>query len=205
MSTGPAIPSNEQLAERAQSGCRQSFEELARRFQTPLRHFLRRIGGGEETDDLLQETFLRAYRNLDKYRSRWRFSTWIYTIARRTHISLGRKARPAVGEAGLDGVASTAPGPHQLAADGEQRQGLWDLAARALSQDELSAMWLFYVEEMPAREIAAVLERSWVSVKTMLFRARQRLREAVEGNARARRSPRAGRLMLSASAEAPHV
>jgi hypothetical protein len=41
-------------------------------------------------------------------------------------------------------------------------------------------VWLYYVEGMPTREVAAVLERSWVSVKTMLFRARRKLRSLLQ-------------------------
>ena len=60
-------------------------------------------------------------------------------------------------------------------ADEEDRRRFWDAVARILSEEERTALWLFYVEEMPARDIAAVLGRSWVGVKTMMYRARQRL------------------------------
>jgi DNA-directed RNA polymerase specialized sigma24 family protein len=52
---------------------------------------------------------------------------------------------------------------------------LWEAARRALGQDEVAALWLHYVEEMPVAEIAAVLDRSRVAVKTMMFRARKKL------------------------------
>lgn len=162
---------------RAQAGCAPSFEELVRRYQVPTLHFLRRLGAGDEAEDLLQETFVRAYRNLGQYRGKWRFVTWLFTIARRVQINYQRRRRPQPQGEVLEGLASPGPGPPELAAAAEDRQRLWNLAARILSQEECSALWLYYVEEMSAREIAEVLERSWVSVKTMLFRARRRLLE----------------------------
>ena len=57
----------------------------------------------------------------------------------------------------------------------EDRRRLWRRAAGVLSEEQTTALWLCYVEDMPAREIARVLGRSWASVKVMLFRARKRL------------------------------
>ena len=57
----------------------------------------------------------------------------------------------------------------------ENRSRLWDRAAGVLSEEQTTALWLHYVEDMPARAIAQVLGRSWASVKVMLFRARKRL------------------------------
>jgi DNA-directed RNA polymerase specialized sigma24 family protein len=54
------------------------------------------------------------------------------------------------------------------------------MAARILSEEEMTAVWLYYVEDMPAREIAVVLGRTWVGVKTILFRARRRLLPLLE-------------------------
>lgn len=162
---------------RAQAGCAPSFEELVRRYQAPTLHFLRRLGAGDEAEDLLQETFVRAYRNLDRYRPRWRFVTWLFTIARRVRINQQRRRPPAPRGEVLEGMACPGPGPPELAVAAEDRQRLWNLADRILSEEERTALWLFYVEQMSAREIAAVLERSWVSIKTMLFRARRRMLE----------------------------
>ena len=60
-----------------------------------------------------------------------------------------------------------------MAAEGRRR--LWDLAAKTLSEEQTTALWLHYVEEMPLSGIALVLGRSRASVKVMLFRARRKL------------------------------
>ena len=86
-----APTSDDELARRAQQGCEASFESLLRRFQTPVLHFLRRQGASADAEDLTQETFLRAYENLHRYDRRWAFSTWLFTIARRTSINHRRR------------------------------------------------------------------------------------------------------------------
>jgi RNA polymerase sigma-70 factor (ECF subfamily) len=174
--TGPApLPSDEELARQAQQGCAASWEELLRRFQAPVLHFLRQRGGAADAEDLLQDTFVRVYANLHRYRRRWLVATWIFTIARRVSINHHRRTRPQGDAQVLQGAVSAAPGPVEAAVEEENRRYLWGMAAQMLSDEELTALWLHYVEDLPLREVAAVLGRSWVAVKTMLFRARRRL------------------------------
>lgn len=188
--------SDEELVCRAQHGCAGSFERLMGRFQVPVLHFLRRRGHVSDAEDLLQETFLRAYSNLHRYRRKWRFATWLFTIARRVSINHGRRVPPAPSGEAADSAASPSSCPLEAMIAEEERRNLWDLAARVLDREEMTAVWLYYVEEMTARDIAAVLERSRPSVKTMLFRARRKLREVLEcleaddGDSSRRRTPR---------------
>ena len=170
-----AVPSDEELACRAQQGCAESFDELMRRYQVPVLHFLRHRGLACEAEDLLQDTFVRAYENLHRYHRRWRFATWLFTIARRLSINDRRKVRPWSGNSALAEAAAATAGPLEALMEEDGRRYLWSIADRILSEEERSAVWLHYVEEMPAREIAAVLGRTRVAVKTMLFRARRRL------------------------------
>jgi RNA polymerase sigma-70 factor, ECF subfamily len=205
------MPSDEDLACRARQGCADSFEQLVRRFQTPVLHFLRHRGAGADADDLLQETFIRAYANLARYRERWRFATWLFTIARRMSINHHRRPQRVTDGEALDSIESGAPGPAQIAAEEEDRQALWGMAARILSEEEMTAVWLYYVEDMPAGEIASVLGRSWAAVKTMLFRARRRLLPLLQplqpGGLAGYRSTSRNRKLPSGmpSVEVPHV
>ena len=176
MQGSPAFaPDDEQLACRAQQGCAASFEELVRRYQVPVVQFLRRMGAGADAEDLFQETCVRAYRNLHRYRSQWRFATWMFTIARRLRINQARRRVSVSNAERLESVPAGAPGPLEIAVREEGRERLWAAAARILSEEETAAVWLHYVEDRSARETAAVLGRSWMAVKSMLFRARRRL------------------------------
>jgi RNA polymerase sigma-70 factor (ECF subfamily) len=170
-----ALPSDEDLAARAQVGCMESFEELLQRFQVPLLQFLRHVGPAAEAEDVLQETFLRAYTRLSFYRSEWRFATWLYTIARRASINYHRRPRPTADDEAMRTAVSPADGPAEKIAAADGRRYLWEAARRALGEDEVAALWLHYVDDMPVGEIAAVLDRSRVAVKTMMFRARKKL------------------------------
>ncbi len=170
--------SDEQLARRAQGGCPESFDLLVRRFQVPLLQFLRkRVKSAADAEDILQDTFVRAYQRLDRYRDRWRFSTWIFTIANRCAVSHHRKRQAEEARmkwvAGAGGAGGNSPESPVLME--ESRRRFWDLAGRVLSDEQFAALWLYYVEEMPTRQITRVLKCSWVSVKTTLYRARKRL------------------------------
>lgn len=169
---------NEQLARRAQRGCAESFELLVRRFQVPLLQFLRKkVKSPDDAEDILQETFVRAYQQLGRYRDRWRFSTWVFTIAHHCAVSHHRKRQAETDRIAVvrrtGGRASSFP---DLSMENEEScRRFWALAADLLTEDQFTAVWLYYVEEMPTRQIMQVLDCSWVSVKTTLYRARRRL------------------------------
>lgn len=166
------------LARRAATGCVASFATLARRYQVPIVHYIRQLSSlsGVDADDVAQEAFLRAWRRIASYDPKWAFSTWLFTIARRTWLNHARATRRrrvretavAVGVAGGDS-------PWAAAIATEQATRLWSVAAAELSEREFSAIWMRYVEEKPMTEIGLILERPVATVKVILFRARRRL------------------------------
>ena len=171
---------DEQLAYRVQKGCRASFELLVRRYQVPLLRFIReRVHSEADAEDIVQDAFVRAYQRIDRYRDAWRFSTWLFTIAHRLAISHLRARRPRNLASGEE--IAIAPDrradskPDRKITELESSRRFWDIAAASLSDEQMAAVWLFYVEGLSAPEVAKVLGRSWVSVKTMLFRARRKL------------------------------
>jgi RNA polymerase sigma-70 factor (ECF subfamily) len=169
--------SDEQLAIEAQAGSLASFERLVARLQVALVHFLvRRTRCHADAEDLAQDAFVRAYRSLDRYSSRWRFRTWLFTIAHRLSINFaGRARRERQSPETLDAAVSGAPRPIDCLAAEEHRRTLWEIAASQLNNEEVTALWLHYVEEFSTAEIAQVLGRSRMAVKTIMFRARKRL------------------------------
>ncbi len=175
-----AEPSDEQLACRAQGGCSASFEELVRRYQVPLLQFLRRRTTAADAEDLVQDTLIRAYENLKRYCPKWRFCTWLFTIARRLNINQQRRRRPAADSEILESVPSGTLQPVQWVGEQESRRRLWDRAAEVLNEGQMTAVWLYYVEDLSVKEIAMVEGRSRAAVKTMLFRARKKLLPALE-------------------------
>ena len=165
------------LAVRARSGDEACFRELVARLRRPLTSFIaRRLPRAADADDAVQETFLRAYRHLDRYDPTRRFSTWLYAIgknvaanhrvAEQRRASLERRSAPE-GASGPPALARPA-----LAAEADE---VWRAARRVLGDDSYRALWLRYHQELSVMEIAHELDRSVVAVKVMLFRARKKL------------------------------
>jgi RNA polymerase sigma-70 factor (ECF subfamily) len=166
---------SEELAWQAARGCQASFAELVHRFAPRLQTFLqRRTRDRHEAEDLVQDTFVKAYENLARYDSSWRFSTWLFTIASRAAVSRHRRKRPECLRADLQ-----APACDEAVERREQREGLWALAAQ-LPEGQHQALWLKYAEEMPIKEIAKVMGKSQVCVKVLLYRARVSMARLLE-------------------------
>jgi RNA polymerase sigma-70 factor, ECF subfamily len=176
--------SDEQLAREAQSGSLEAFDELARRLQRLLVRFLaRRFPYRRDAEDLTQETLLKAFQSLGQYQLGRPVRTWVFTIAYRLAVSRGRTENPAAQSVSATLSASAQQNPARLVETRDTRQRLWATAREVLSEPQFTALWLFYVEQMPAGEVAQVMGRSWVSVKTLLFRARQRLQPLLSDEA----------------------
>jgi RNA polymerase sigma-70 factor (ECF subfamily) len=181
MARGALEPSAEELAGRARAGSRAAFNALVARYEKPLYHYLRvRAGSPEDAEELCQEAFLRAWQRLDAYDDRWRFSTWLFTLASRLSISALRRRRgPTLG---VESLADVESGEDPLAVAGrrEERDNLWRLAREVCTADQRAALWLCYVEGLPAKEIAAVIGKREATVRVILFRARGRLAGQLE-------------------------
>ena len=176
MSHAPDSTTNEELAGRAQAGSKECFGELVRRMDGSLYNFLlMRTSNPQDAAELCQETFLRAWQKLARYSPDWKFSTWLFTIARRMAISHFRSTRPRMdGEAVLEGIGQELD-PARAVSAREETSRIWSLAARVLNPDQRSALWLRYGEDLSIEEVARVLGRGTSTVRVQLFRARERL------------------------------
>jgi RNA polymerase sigma-70 factor (ECF subfamily) len=170
-----------ELALQAQAGSRAAFGALVERYEAPLFHFLAlRANSRAEAEELVQETFLRAWLKLDRYRSEWRFSTWLFTLGRRIAASERRRTRVrANGASELDELSVVSDPSGGLVAR-EDRAQIWSIAERHLSGEQCSALWLRYAEDLPLDEIARVLGKSAVGVRVLLFRARAKLAQHLD-------------------------
>ena len=88
------LTTDEELALEAQAGSRRCFEELTARYSSKLYHFLRpKISNVSDVEDIIQETFYKLYKNIFRYDPKWKFSTWLFTIATRLAYSHFRRSR----------------------------------------------------------------------------------------------------------------
>ncbi len=168
--------SDEELACRALAGSAACYEVLVRRYQVPLMRFLtKRFPSRRDGEDILQETFLRAWQSLHRYDRAYAFRTWLYTIAFRLAVSRGRKMESNEEPLLTHDLRSHEDGATAVLEKKEEKENLWARAREVLSEEQFMALWLHYVEDVPAGDIAKILNRSWVSVKTLMHRARKKL------------------------------
>ena len=154
------------------------------RYERPVYSLLvRLVGRGPHVEDLAQETFLRALRALGSFDGA-RPSSWLFTIA--TRIALDARKRRTVPIAELDVSAEAAPaaaGPEARLSRAELGRAI-ERAAATLPDDQRAAFVLAEYQEMSLGEIAEALGVPEATVKTRVFRARQRMRDLARGAAR---------------------
>jgi RNA polymerase sigma-70 factor (ECF subfamily) len=152
-------------------------------------HLLRMVGNPEDAKDLLQETYLSAYKNLSSFKGESAFSTWVYRIATNHALMRLRKKNPET--VGLDKIpiptheelksrtiSDWALNPREAVLKKEVRQ-LLDEAIQALPPTYRAVVVLRDIDGLSTAEAARVLEISEGAVKTRLHRARIYLREAL--------------------------
>lgn len=164
------------MIESARGGSAAAFTELVGAYREKLLRFLvTRSASFADAEDALQDTLINAYRYLDSYDARWRFSTWLYRIAIN---NASRSRRPEACELGDIGDGEGDPLAQCIAAT--ERENLWLTARRLLSEEVYTAMWLRYVEDMSVKDISAVLEKSVSWTKVNLMRGRKALETEFE-------------------------
>ncbi len=156
-------------------GRNEAFEALVRRHQRALVNFFSRLGAdGDGADDCAQETFLRLFRYRDRYRPSAPFRSFLYTLARHTWADW-RRRRERRRTVSIDGHEEKA------SADDGARDDLLDLdaALRSLPEHLRWVVTLSVYQGLAYAEIAEVLEIPVGTVKSRMFHAVRRLREAL--------------------------
>jgi RNA polymerase sigma-70 factor (ECF subfamily) len=177
--------SDRDLVATAVSGIEGSFEELVRRYQRPISAYVyRMVGNYESALDLTQEIFIKVYSSLQRYRSEFKFSTWIYKIAHNAAIDHLR--RTATREQSLVmgpendqfdlPVESKRPSPEQES-ERKERRGEIESVIRALPSNYRELIILRHSQDLSYEEIVEVTGLPLGTVKNRLFRAREMMRQ----------------------------
>ena len=170
--------------ERVVAGDGDAFEVLVERYSRGLFRLAWRMTGSEsDADDVVQETFLRAYRGLAEYDGRASFSTWLYRIATNYTLDLlarrrrrGEQQPPETADDGPQWEAAAGDaGPERLAESGELGRRL-GFAMKQLSEQERAAFTLRHWEDLSIDEISETLGLGPSATKHSIFRAVQKLR-----------------------------
>ncbi len=172
---------------------RHAFSELVRRHQSAVRTTLRRLTAGNHAlaDDLAQDTFMLAYRNLGSFRHEAGFSTWLYRIATNAYLADARKRKEELlgdRDADLaDEEGEDAPGSDTGGPDPARAASLSMDLARAmavLSDAERAAIVQCYHNDLSHEEAAQVLNCPVGTVKTHILRAKQKMKSRLAAWAR---------------------
>lgn len=179
------MKTDEQLVDSAQNGSEAAFSELVLRYREKLfRFLLTRCTSHADAEDAIQDTFVSAYRYLDSFNPRWRFSTWLYRIAIRNAM------RQPVGGQQAGDEPDDGPGPLEQCIQHSDRENLWLTARQILAPDAFTAMWLHYVEDMPVKEVARALDQSLSWTKVTMLRGRRKLTQGLNTDTAAKAGSR---------------
>ena len=181
--------SEQQLVERAKNGDTKAFEELMKRTQTNIYNLgLRLLGNKEDAADLMQETYIKAYENLNRFEGRSSFSTWLYRIATNNALMKLRKEKSkkvSIEELKKFGdksykieISDWSENPSSYFKSAELKE-LLQKAIDSLPPKYKSVFILHDIEGLPLAEVAQILSLSVPAVKTRVHRSRMYLREKI--------------------------
>ena len=182
----------EQLVDRARTGDFEAFAELVSAHKTKMYNLaLKMTGNPHDAEDIVQETLLKAIDKIDQFRQEASFGTWLYSIAlnqsrahlaRQKHTDLKPIEEYLPGSAGPKSHQNHDPrlfdwkDPHRLLEDDELRI-IIDDALASLPANYREAFVLRYMDELPIKEIAALIGESVAATKSRVLRARLALRD----------------------------
>ena len=179
---------DETLVQMFVQGASEPFEELIRRYQVKIVNFIyRSTGDFQRAEELAQEAFMRVFRSAKSYDARYRFSTWLYTIAKNLASNeLRDRSRnpdtfhireadwPGDGTFVADLVSARTKEPHRILTDREMRTKLASAMSK-LEPDHRMALVMKEYDGMTYAQIADVFEASPGTIKSWLHRSKRQL------------------------------
>jgi RNA polymerase sigma-70 factor (ECF subfamily) len=189
-----------ELVGKAQAGDLAAFESLVSLYEKRIYHIaLRLVENPADAEDVLQETFLKAYENLAQFRQESSFYTWIVQIAVNTALLKLKKTRrmPSISlDEPMEGEEDFRP--REIAVWEETPESLYSaLELRGILESTISSLPLIYrsvflladLEELPMQKVAELLNLSLPAAKSRLIRARLELRERLSSYFRKKGAP----------------
>ncbi len=163
------------LVAQAQAGDMAAFEQLVKEHQGPLYRYLCRMSrNASDAEEMMQETFIKAWQSIRGFRGQASFKTWLFRIAANLCINRLTRRRPTV-ELLESAPADPSAEPEEVFRR-KVRQAAIEAALVRLPVDQRSAVLLLVYDEMTYEEIADAMGRSLASVNALLYRARMALR-----------------------------
>ncbi|MVN90939.1 RNA polymerase sigma factor [Mucilaginibacter aquatilis] len=176
-----------ELIEQTLSGNQSAYADLVKRHQRFVFTLAMRFTKTrEDAEEVAQDSFVKAYRSLQNFEGQSKFTTWLYSIVYTTAMTFLRKRRLDTSsiddENNFIQVENQNAGFENNLAENKSRSYYLNKAIEQLLPDDATIITLFYKGEQSLEEIALTLGIEPNNVKVKLFRARQRLKEKLEGS-----------------------
>ncbi len=176
-----ADESDEQLLASVAQGDDRAFAELYQRYALPVYNYLLRLIHDQNlAEDLLQETFVAAWRGAGAFRRRSGVKTWLFRIAHNRAVSWLRRHRPHSMQEDPE-IADEAPGPEALSLINWRNEALL-AALDALSTNHRAVIELAFVHELTYSDIARIIECPVGTVKSRMSYALKHLNRLLAGS-----------------------
>jgi RNA polymerase sigma-70 factor (ECF subfamily) len=169
------------LMHRAIAGDRIAAAEFIKAHQGSLYAYMLRMSGRPEVaEDIVQDAFVRALTNLHRFDFKFRFSTWLFTIAKRLYVNACQKHKPSYDSDVVSAYEGGFDAPESSTIEGEvttNAKAAIDWALQHLSEDQREIVVLFHQLDWPIVQIAEHMEMPEGTIKSHLHRGRQRMRQ----------------------------
>lgn len=172
---------DQRYIDRVLNGDHRAFAHLVEAYKHMAYTIARRLTGNEaDAEDVAQESFVKAYRQLHTFEGKAKFSTWLYTIVYRTAVTKMQEKRPDAFALADDVSENEAHDPSaapvdQLQARDEQRHVRE--AIQRLPKTDALLITLYYLEEHSVKEIQDITGLTAENIKVRLFRSRKKLEQ----------------------------
>lgn len=146
---------------------------------------LKMVKSREEAEEISQDTFIKAFKNLSKFKGESKFSTWLYKIGYRTALDSLKKHKEKYSTDTIDEITFNKIKSTENILEGIERKERAEIINNCilrLPEDERTILWMFYFDELSLKEIITITNFSEANVKVKLHRARKRLLSIIKQN-----------------------
>ena len=165
---------------------KKAFDQLVRKYQSPVRRFFlnQTLGDGQLSDDLAQETFIKAYVNIAKFRGMASFSTWLMRIAYNVHYDYRRRLKAESGRLKVEGenpAADTSLTSHLSPLTSTLKMDIYQALA-LLKEEERTCITLQLIDGYPIDQISKITGIGENTVKSHLKRGKEKMANYLRQN-----------------------
>ncbi|CAL2075872.1 sigma-70 family RNA polymerase sigma factor [Tenacibaculum sp. 190524A05c] len=181
-----AIINDQTYIEKTLNGDTNAFAFLVNNYKVMVFSLaMKMLKSREEAEEISQDTFIKAYKNLSKFKGDSKFSTWLYKIAYRSCLDSLKKNREkyhtdTIDEITINKINSTDNILEEISR--KERAVIIKECLDKLPEEERTILWMFYYDELSLKEILEITDLSESNLKVKLHRARKRLLTVVKNN-----------------------